>query len=207
LKHPFPTLLLATIFGFSLLFFTGCPVRCDQEITYHDLPASAKAWVPYDNVQTFRMKHSAGAVTTFSQTAFNSTYKQDRNCPECCVEDELERISWVYAGDNPAASISLTLALNWDIGQSSDFSNLYLVFNNSALDLFTFDSDSVLPVVAYGSELLDSVQLQGTTYPDVYRFIRETGPTQIFLDTLWYQKANGILKFSMSSGENWELLP
>ena len=203
-----PTFLsLATILGICMLVFSGCPIRCDEDPNQHNVPASAKARVPFDGLTSFRMQHNAGATTTFTRTSIETDYYPFEQCPECCLEDEMEQIAWNYTGSGPAFSFRVTLARDWEPMEVQPLSRLNLSINGSYLRNIWYTPDSLAPLSNSAYQLVDSMAVQGQSYEGVYLMTYDAGSQVDYLDSLWYHPPTGLLKFSYSNGDFWELLP
>jgi hypothetical protein len=198
---------------FSVLTLTGCPgLRCgDIVVQQHDLPAYALTYVPYDSITQFEMKHSAGSVTRFSRTATGDGYEFWEECAECCREHEIQYRNWNFSGDGPGIDFGVSLAVAGHPVYEPGVCRFNINLSRLARASYSLYPDSALPVPRnYSSQaytLLDSAVIQGVSYPEVFQIFFIGDSNSIFLDSLWYNKAHGLLKFSMSNNENWELLP
>lgn len=198
---------LLAMLSYGVLFLSGCPVPCETEPVYHDLPATTRSFVPYNNIQSFEMRHSAGAVTTFTFAGMEVDYNEDYICAECCTEDFLEYIFWTFSGDSPSMTMGVSLALEWNPDETTDLASLGLGINSDLGMRFALHADSTDPLNPETYTILDTASIQGVAYNNVYLISKNFGPSSIFMDSLWYQKDHGILKFSMNNGEYWELQP
>jgi hypothetical protein len=186
--------LLIIIMSSVLLY--GCP-PCDPIIIdLGPLPASALAFVPYLEGQTYRLKHSGGLVISY--TASRETRQEMPDYGRSCDHVyKYEVNSTKLTPDYPVYTFMFEIS-NPDTSRIS--CNLYFVHNH-----FT---------IAGGYEDLnpdtyaDSMLIGDQYFYQVYK-IRNSGffydREPIYADSLYYNYEYGILQIKMSNGESFTI--
>ncbi len=180
-----------------LLMLTACP-RCPDpvEIDNGPLPDTALIYVPYHNGEIIRFRHSRNMAVNFS--VLRGTYPQDYSaCGECCnLHLRYESNLTTLTPDYPLFKIHLEIS-------NLDTASIWFaaMVGGTAFRLPTTPEE--------GEEIrVDSALVDSLWYHNVFLLKGqwgEPGEEGIFVDSIWYNYTNGILKIIMSNGEYYEL--
>jgi hypothetical protein len=186
------------LFILSLVFLAaGCkPCKDPQTIDIGELTPQAMAMVPYTNGQVVKLRHSAGQVINFAVT--RSTKTETREYRGFCDVFIFRRNTTVLFPDYPVFPI---------------------IFDITNIDATTFSFEGAVGKYFYymprkpedlgaGGEIAD-VAVNDTVYRDVYKLKTPTWAVsefeKIYVDSLWYNYASGVIKVIMSNGENYTI--
>ncbi|MFO7668664.1 MAG: hypothetical protein R6W31_03310 [Bacteroidales bacterium] len=178
---------------------TACPPRCDLiTLDFGELSGEVLEMVPYIHGASYGFRHSAGQEVYFLVDRQNSV-----------ITDFWEECTQVtYGTDHTIMMPDYPL---FDMGFWIYKVDSIHVMHQATIGTSTF----ILPLTqAYDpgfGKLLDSVKVSGKWFRDVYRVIPLNSAYQtqgeILADTLWFNTDFGILKFTMTGGEYFEILP
>jgi hypothetical protein len=199
--NRFPLVLLV-LCSLTTAFFTACCVGRRDINT--PLTAEEIAFVPYALESTFSLQDSAGNIQTFSVESY-FTNEVIMGCFECCGDYVGQRREFVFKSTVPERTLSLILTHESIAEEEGPYVYLY----------FAFEGPIIGRIMAFGDDCerwetacQDSVTINGQAYfnvAEVRNVNSNTTPTD--LQTLWYNKARGILKYQLNNGEYWELVP
>jgi len=180
------------------LLLTGCP-RCGdpEELYMGPLPDEALGYVPYHNGETVRFLHSRNMSVTF--TAWRATWPQESSlCGECCDKIiHYETNITQLVPDYPLFDIRLEIA-------NPDESLYWLTatVGGSSFRIPTNGPDTST------ATRVDSIQVDSTWFHDVYLLQGSwgtPGEEAVYVDSIWYNYTEGILKIIMSNEEYYTL--
>ncbi len=181
-----------------VLLLTGCP-RC-RPVYFNNgpLPEKALAYVPYKDGEVYKFRHSAGHIIRFTCSRFNQTAQT--HCEECCstVFNYMVNTTWLEP-DYPLFNIQIDIA-------NPDTSYLYCsAYLGAGFNIPVNPQDTIL------AQKTDSVFVDSTWYYDVFLLKSYPGDFldlgEIYVDSLYYNYQNGILKIIMSNNETYTIFP
>jgi len=181
-----------------LILLFGCN-PCDDSITIDNgkIPEKVLKYVPYQNGQIYKFKHSAGLIIEFT------TIRQSRDeyswCEECCKYNyKYEVNSTTLTPDYPI----------FDFG--FEISNLDTTYYSFIARVGKYQF--YIPTSANSSEyyeFADSILINDKLYFDVFKLKSNYGSyydkDSLFADSLYYNYELGIIKIKMSNGEKYEI--
>lgn len=196
-----PRLVLALfLFPSLLLTLNAC---CDGEgDRYYPIPPQLDACLPYGEGSTFAMRDSAGTTSTFSVSSYFHDWVWIEDCAECCNNDYGEVRALTFRADNSSMELHASLSTNEynEVTQTT----LYLGGGPQSEMRLDLDGQDCL----YGTTCHDSLQISGQTYLDVFQVPNNWHDTSAtIVKYVWYNFADGFLKYELWGGETWELVP
>lgn len=162
------------------------------------LPDSALSFVPYQNGETYKLKHSNGLIINFETT--RSTRDEWSHCTECCnYEYHFEINTTRLIPDYPIFDCNFDISNRdttyFDCYASIGKYGFYIPTSDFQLDYF---------------EKVDSLTLDSVSYYNVFKLKSDYGSyydqDSIYADSLYYNFQHGILKILMSNGEYYEIV-
>jgi hypothetical protein len=179
---------------FTVPFFYGCPIRCDQiEVQTSTLNELSARQVPYVDGGSYSLKHSAGKTINFS--CARKITDEISHCYECCQEFKYQVDETILTPDYPIPSITLRI-----MSDEENRSNMSVHFGRSYF---------IVPVNWENEMKVDSIEIGNKFYHDVYRLknieYSFNNSWEDLADSLYYNKENGILKITLHNGEHYVL--
>lgn len=183
---------------FVALFLWGCP-PCDPIILDNGpLPDSILALVPYNNGNVYKLQHSNGKVINF--VAHRYSQNEIMECRHCCDHIfRYETNTTKLTPDYPVFSISFMLS-NADTSYFGFSCNVGKYFLNIPVSK---NQHSVF--VDYA----DSLQIGEIYYHDVLRikpYNNNLWNEPIRVDSVFYNRTEGILLIKMSNNEYYQIV-
>lgn len=205
-------LLFATFLLLSVL--AGCCF--ERKEIHYEIPPYAYSLIPYDTGSTFRMRDTAGTVTTFEYASASLEDWSRGTCARCCEEAFVQEFRFRMQGGSPPMELEFGLLQDGDGGQSVHDPTLFqLTFNNGAQFNWTrcfidFGGEcNTDPLV--GVACLFNHEVAGVMYDTLYHFDRPLFVRDILNDNdvnaMWYSTDAGLVKYTTVSGNVWELVP
>lgn len=188
--------LLTAVLVILLLY--GCP-PCDPIMLDNGpLPDSILTLVPYQDGETYRLKHSNGQVISF--TARRYTEKELMDCHYCCdftinYENNITQLT----PDYPVFAISLMLS-NADTIRYDFSCNIGKYFLNVPV--------KPDPYAVY-VDFADSLLVGDNYYYDVFKikpYNHSLWNEPIKVDSVFYNNENGILLIKMTNEEYYSII-
>ena len=182
---------------FSFLLY-GCWPCNTIMIENGALPDSALKYVPYVNGETYKFKHSNGLEINYKTT--RETHEEWTGCAECCeYEYHYEVNSTILIPDYPIFNFQFQIdnqdTLNYHCYASVGKYGFHIPTNNE------FDIDYY--------EKVDSVKINSVYYYQVFKikshYENYYSQDSIYVDSLYYNYLNGIIKIVMSNEESFTL--
>jgi hypothetical protein len=186
------------IYIIIVLFLSGC-WPCDTIMVENGpLPDSALGYVPYKNGGTYSFRHSNGLVINYNTT--RETLEAWSGCSECCkYEYHYEVNSTRLVPDYPVFTLQFQIdnqdTLNFHCHASIGKYGFYVPTNNE-FGIGNF-------------EKFDSVKVDSEYYYQVFKLKSNHDnyyfQDSIYVDSMYYNYENGIIKILLSNGENYTI--
>lgn len=180
-----------------LVFLAGCDPCEPETFDMGKLPEQALLFVPYQNGEEVRLRHSAGHTISFQVTR-ETTQKTEYLCGRCCDIIMYEENVTVLSPDYPVFSLSIAIS-NFDSAYYS--CGLWMTGASFAIPTKEFQ-------YAYFN-LVDSLVIGDDIYHDVFLLDYEPGyyskENPVRVDSLYYNYRHGILKIIMSNNEFYQI--
>ncbi len=177
---------------------TACPPRCDLiSLNFGELSPEVLEMVPYIHGASYGFRHSAGQEVYFlvdRQTSVITDYWEE------CTQVTYGSDRTIMMPDYPLFDMGI-----W----------IYKVDSTHVMHQATIGTSSFILPLTHECDpgsctVLDSVMVNGKWFRDVYRVVPLNSDYQpqgeILADTLWFNTDFGILKFTMTGGEYFEIL-
>jgi len=191
--------LTGAVFLMFLLY--GCR-PCDEPviIDYGKIPDSVLQWIPYQNGQVYRFRHSAGKVINFTADRQSRQELMDCGNHERCCDYlyKYEVNTTVLIPDYPVFKFEISMAnMGGEIQSMGAFAgqNSFILPGRwTPFGQYDF-ADSVLINERYYYHVL---KLKSDNYSDFYHY-------SIFADSMLFNFERGILQIKMSNGEKYSI--
>jgi hypothetical protein len=187
----------------SLILLAQACRRCTIDY-YHVVPPEGYAFVPYDSTSTFVLEDSLGNRNTFRVESEPMEFQFIDECAECCINDYAQHRAWVFRGDNPALSITVTLIREGnDTQEYAPYMQITMV-QGSRFEMFTEASG------CFSRPCEDTLTIHGQLYENVFALGNHSHVHPIDssrAEFLWYNASHGILRYTTLDGHTWELVP
>jgi hypothetical protein len=182
------------------LFLITC-TPCDPVIVENGpLPASALAFNPYTQGETYRFRHSDGLIINY--TTERESYYEWSTCTECCAYRYHYQVNRTQmTPDYPVFDFGMYLSnqdtTHFDFHLTVGKYGFYIPTNSYQADYF---------------EKVDSVKIDSVFYRDVFKLKSNYESfyyknDSIYVDSLYYSYSYGILKIIMSNEETFTTVP
>lgn len=186
------------ILGVMGLVLTGCPPNCEYSlVNFGTLSDEVLEMIPYEDGESYGFRHSEGEQLSFLATRETSMIS---NYWDECTEVTYASDYTIMVPDYPLFDIRI-----WIYKADST-----RVLHQAIIGTSSF----ILPLTEEPFEdfyqFYDSIYLQEKWFSDVYEieplYSPYQNPKSILADTLWFNTEFGILKFTMTSGEYYEIM-
>lgn len=179
-------------------FLISCKPEPMDCITKDEGPVndSLLVFIPYQDNNTYQFRHSAGEVINFQCSRETKTYVSP--CEEGMnIETIYQKNNTLLSPDYPLFDIKFSISSY--TGSNGD---IKAGVGNSGFDI------PITPQVTWYYGFLDSLELNGTTYYDVFRLRSrgQTGDSQLYADSIYYNYSKGIIKIIMTNDEYYEIV-
>lgn len=214
-KMTTPIILVA-----MTVLFTACPKNKPVYFDLGRIPEQYQATVPYQNGDLFRMKHETSKVIIdfevsrhrLKETNFGNgpvpTPTRFQPAPTYYYDFEVDQT--VCKPKYPIFNINITFSNEFMINEDDAPSWLKSanIYSTGSARFPLFGED------ASGYEILDSLEVNGHCYHDVFKLESSYTPyydysdemvEQIHVETFFYNYENGIIGILMSNGEKYWL--
>lgn len=187
------------ILVFLVLLLYGCPPCDDPVVLDHGpLPDSIHALIPYVDGNVYSFQHSNGQIINFAATRYSETEVMD--CDYCCDHTiSYEINSTKLTPDYPIFNIYFRLS-NVDTIQYEFSSNVGKYFLNIPVN-----KNQYSVFINY----TDSLQIGNTYYYDVFGikpYNHNLYNEPIRVDSMFYNRTNGIILIKMSNEEYYSII-
>lgn len=212
-KQFFRTMTSPLVFGAMMLLLTACPRDKAEIVDLGSIPEEYLATVPYKNGDKFRMQHETSKtvidfeVSRHRSKETDSDYRATRfkPAPNYYVEYELDQT--LCKPNFPIFDVNIV------------FSNLYMAYEEEEQQLWEKTANlfavgnACFPFIGEdcsGYEILDSLEINGRYFQDVFKLKAEyypnyEGDETVHVDTFYYNYENGLLGIIMSNNEKYWL--
>lgn len=180
------------------VLLTGCWPCETTLIDNGPLPDSVLKYIPYENGSVYKFKHSNGLVVGY-ETARETTGERSY-CVECCkYEYKYESNHTELKPDYPIFNIQFDID-----NQDTAYIQLYASVGKYGFYIPTNTYDDYMYYEKVDSLLVDTawyyqVYKLKSNYDDYYT------PDLIYVDSIYYNFNNGILKIIMSNDESYTI--
>lgn len=171
---------------------------CDTiKVENEPLPESALGFVPYKNGDTYSFRHSNGLVINYKTT--RETHEEWSGCSECCkYEYRYEVNSTRLVPDYPVFTLQFEI-------DNLDTSNFHCFASIGKYGFYVPINDEF----SGGVEKVDSVKVDSEYYYQVFKLKSNHDnyyfQDSIYVDSMYYNYENGIIKILLSNGENYTI--
>ena len=202
----------------TVILFTGCPGKEKEYVDLGTIPEKYLATVPYEDGQTFYLQHESDRVLIpFHVTrhrvktqgdnvyGFDYWYDGGKYEPAPSVFFDCELDVTICKPDYPLFDIDIRFS-NAYMADSVYYqqSNGYSERKFAALNLQLFYA--TIPFIGESTEyctVLDSLKVNGQTYHQVFEFVNQQQDQGIYVKSLYYNYAQGVIAIYMSNGEKY----
>jgi hypothetical protein len=183
----------------ALLSLLACGCGCygpSEIIDRGQIPDTILSQVPYQDGHSYPFTHSGGKVINFA--AQRTSHDEFLDCERCCEFAYRYQVNeTILTPDYPV--FKLRIQMN---SMDSAYYGHMIWVGNSAFYLYAGNPDS------YHFDYADSLQFNGTWYPEVYSLTNTDLSwmiqDSIRPDSLYYNFSSGIIKIVMTNGEYYQ---
>lgn len=207
-------LFLLTAFV-AVIGFTGCPNKEPEYIDLGTIPEQYLATVPYEDGQTFYLQHESDRVVipfkvmryrvkSQGNNAWGFDEHLEKSKPSPTVYFDYEIDITTCKPDYPLFDIDIR------------FSNAYMAdsmyyhqpIQQKTAQLNCHNLYTLFPLIGEPTgqvTMLDSIEVNGHTYFDVFEFVEEGSSKDIDIKSFYYNYEKGVIAIFMSNGEKYLL--
>lgn len=207
----FVFLLIAFV---SVICLTGCPGKEPEVIDLGTIPEKYLATVPYEDGQTFYLQHESDRNIIPFKVSRHRILSQGNDAwgfeyygkykPAPSVYFDYEVDVTTCKPDYPIFDIKL------------QFSNAYMAdslyyhqpSSQKTAQLNCHNLYALFPLIGEPTgqvTMLDSIEVNGHTYFDVFEFVEEGSSQDIDIKSFYYNYEKGVIAIFMSNGEKYLL--
>jgi hypothetical protein len=183
--------------------FSSC---CNNPEEFHyPIPKNVLALNPYHGGSDFHMRFSGGGLVRVAAISENRNEYQLSQCGGCCATEYKDEYFIYFQADSGSIQVTVNISQTGTEGVFAP-ARLGITLGSNGVFYADFQSDGLCRQQD-GMNCLDSLQVAGRSYYDVFEF-RNHSSNQAANnpDRVYYNASDGLLKFTTYGGAYWELV-